>query len=195
MKVSIKINSKTIKITLISVIIIMLSIIMGFFIGRQHRSTEPDETVSPVNSEASISIDKVHQVVTRDGKKEWSLDANSAQYVIPKKIAIFNDLSAIYFLKGGEKVYLKADKGILHTESNDIEITGNVVVKNNNYQLKTEVLHYDHERKKIYSETPVRIFDGISSLVAESMTLDLNTNNLVFDGKVRGIFTGNMPMN
>ncbi len=193
MKIPIKINSKTIKIFLISIIVVTVSVIIGYYIGRRHTFSGPEELVSAIKNDASISIDKVHQETTRDGIKEWSLDASSAQYIIQKKQAIFNELSATYFLKGNKQIYLTADKGILDTESSNIEIIGNVVVKNEDYSLNTDVLYYDHENRKIYSKTPVKIFDGKSSLMANSMSIDLNTNHLTFDG-VRGEFTGDMSL-
>ncbi|MBW1815059.1 MAG: LPS export ABC transporter periplasmic protein LptC, partial [Deltaproteobacteria bacterium] len=173
MKATAKINSKTIRIILISVIIVTVSLIIGYYIGKRHTFSGPEEFISSIKNDASISIDTVHQETTRDGKKEWSLDASSVQYLIQKKRAIFNDLSAIYFLKGNKKIYLTANKGILNTESNDIEILGNVVVKNDDYKLNTEILFYDHEKRKIYSRAPVKIFDGSSTLMAKSMSIDL----------------------
>ncbi|MBW1984523.1 MAG: LPS export ABC transporter periplasmic protein LptC [Deltaproteobacteria bacterium] len=193
MKATAKINSKTIRIILISVIIVTVSLIIGYYIGKRHTFSGPEEFISSIKNDASISIDTVHQETTRDGKKEWSLDASSVQYLIQKKRAIFNDLSAIYFLKGNKKIYLTANKGILNTESNDIEILGNVVVKNDDYKLNTEILFYDHEKRKIYSRAPVKIFDGSSTLMAKSMSIDLNTNNLTFSG-VRGEFIGDMSL-
>ena len=193
MKIPMKMNSKTIKTILISVIIVTISVIIGYYIGKRQPFSGPEELISSIKNDASISIDKVHQETTRDGKKEWSLDASSAQYVIQKKQAIFNDLSAIYFLKENKKIYLTANKGVLNTKSNDIEIIGNVVVKSEDYKLNTEILYYDHENRKIYSKAPVRIFDGSSNLTAKSMSIDLKTNNLTFDG-VRGEFTGDMSL-
>ncbi|MBW1846191.1 MAG: LPS export ABC transporter periplasmic protein LptC [Deltaproteobacteria bacterium] len=193
MKATAKINSKTIRIILISVIIVTVSLIIGYYIGKRHTFSGPEEFISSIKNDASISIDTVHQETTRDGKKEWSLDASSVQYLIQKKRAIFNDLSAIYFLKGNKKIYLTANKGILNTESNDIEILGNVVVKNDDYKLNTEILFYDHEKRKIFSRAPVKIFDGSSTLMAKSMSIDLDTNNLTFSG-VRGEFIGDMSL-
>ena len=193
MKIPIQINSKTIRIILISVILLTISVIIGYYIGKRHTFSDTGDIISSITNDASISIDKVHQETTRDGKKEWSLDASSAQYVIQKKQAIFNEIEAIYFLKGNKKIYITAKKGILNTESKDIELTGNVIVKNEDYNLNTEVLYFDNENRKIYSKAPVKIIDGSSNLMAKSMTIDLNTNNLTFIG-VRGVFTGDMSM-
>jgi len=189
----IKMNSKTIKIILIAIIIISTSVIIGYYLGKRGSFSDLEESISSMKDNASISIDKVHQESTRDGVKEYVLDASSAQYIIQKKQAIFNNVSVTYFLKGNKRMYLTADKGILSTETNNIEIIGNVVVKNEDYKLHTDVLYYDHEHRKIYSKAPVKIIEGKSILMANSMAIDLNTNNLTFDG-VRGEFTGDMSL-
>lgn len=188
-----KMNSKTIKIILIAIIIISTSVIIGYYLGKRGSFSDLEESISSIKDNASISIDKVHQESTRDGVKEYVLDASSAQYIIQKKQAIFNNVSVTYFLKGNKRMYLTADKGILSTETNNIEIIGNVVVKNEDYKLNTDVLYYDHEHRKIYSKAPVKIIEGKSILMANSMAIDLNTNNLTFDG-VRGEFTGDMSL-
>jgi len=182
--------TKTIKIALIAIIIVTVSITIGYYVGKR-QITSIKEAVNEVEKDAAISMDNIHQEETRDGKKEWMLDAASVEYNIPKKQAVFKDISLVYFLKDGKKIYLTAKNGILHRESKDIEIYGDVFVKNEDYKLRTETLFLDNKTRKISSRAPVKIYDGSSILNAQSMSIDLNTNNLTFSG-VRGEFTGDM---
>ena len=135
---------------------------------------------------SNISIAKAHQTATRNGVKEWSLDAASVDYMTKKNLAIFHDLSVTFYLKDKTEIYLTANQGIIKTDSSDMEVFGNVVVKNGSYMLKTENLHYKHNRRIIFSKVPVKITGDAFDLVADSVSLNLNTNKTIFEGKVEG---------
>jgi len=179
-------NPKKIKLFLLSVILITLGVILSVFVGHRRVYDKENYLVSDVQSKANISIAKVHQTATRNGIKEWSLDAASVDYIDKSNQAIFQDLSIIFYLKDKTKVYLTANQGILKTDSNDIKVLGNVVVKNEYYSLKTENLHYKHNSRIIFSKVPVRISGNSFDFVADSMSLNLITNKILLQGRVKG---------
>ena len=179
-------NQKKLKFFLISIIFITFGIVSAIFVGYRHISDKKDSLVSNIRSKANISIGKAHQTATRNGIIEWSLDAASVDYINDKNQAIFHDLSVKFFLKDNTNVYLKADRGILNTDSNNMKISGNVVVENDSYRLKSDNLYYKHNGRMIYSDTSVNITGDLFNLVADSMSLDLNTNRSIFEGKVAG---------
>ena len=182
-----KFSNRKIQIILISVISITISVTVAVFIGYRYISKKPEKAIPLVLDGSSISIEKIHQTSTKNGVVEWSLDANSASYNEDKKEAIFEDLSVTFFTKDNLKIHLTADKGILKTESSNIEIRGNITVKNEDYVLKTGKINYDNEKRIIFSEVPVEISGKSLNLVAGSMTIDLNTNKAELSGKVEGI--------
>lgn len=179
-------NQKKLKFFLISIIFITFGIVSTIFVGYRHISDKEDNLVSNIRSKASISIGKAHQTATRNGITEWSLDAASVDYINDKNQAVFHDLSVKFFLKDNTTVYLKADRGILNTHSNNMKIFGNVVVENGTYRLTCDNLYYKHIGRIIYSDTSVNITGDLFNLIADSMSLDLNTNRSIFEGKVAG---------
>jgi LPS export ABC transporter protein LptC len=179
-------HKKKLKFFLISIIFIAFGIVSAVFVGYRHISDKEDNLISIIRSKANISIGKAHQTATRNGITEWSLDAASVDYINDKNQAIFHDLSVKFFLKDKTNVYLKADRGILNTDSKNMKIFGNVVVENGSYRLKCDNLYYKHNGRMIYSDTSVSITGDLFNLVADSMSLDLNTNRSIFEGKVEG---------
>jgi len=188
------VKNQKLKLFLVIVIFFLLVIILSVFIGYRLLSDKKDGVVLSINSKANVSISKVYQTSTRNGIKEWSLKAKSADYIEPKKQAKLKDISVTFFLKDNEKVYLTADYGVLKTDSNDMEVTGNVVVQNEKYILKTEKLNYENTKRVIFSKVPVKIVGDSINLAADSMRLDLNTNRAFFEGRVRGIFSETITM-
>ena len=186
MKMKTMSNQKKLKFLLISIICITFGVVTTIFLGYRHFSDKEDTLVSNVGNKANISIGKAHQTATRNGITEWRLDAASVDYINTKNQAIFHDLSVKFFLKDNTNVYLKADRGILNTDSNNMKIFGNVVVTNGSYRLTCDNLYYKHNGRIIYSDTSVNITGDLFNLIADSMSLDLNTNRSTFEGKVAG---------
>jgi LPS export ABC transporter protein LptC len=179
-------NHKKLKLILLSVILSALGVILAVFVTRRHFLEKKEDVVSDIRSKANISIGKAHQTAIKNGIKEWNLDASSVNYMVNKNQAIFQDLSVTFYLKDKSQVYLTANKGILNIDSNDMEIFGNVVIKSSTYRLKTENLFYRHNRRIIFSKVPVTVTGAAFDLAADSMSLNLNTNKTIFEGKVEG---------
>lgn len=178
-------NPKKLKIFLLSFAVITTGIILSIFVG--HRIFAIKEKIIPdIDNKAQISLNKIHQTATRDGQREWSLDATKVNYITEQKLANFQDLFVTFYLKDNSEVYLTADQGILETDSKDLEARGNVVVTHGEYKLNTEVLHYNNNDHMILSKAPVKITGNTLFLVADSMSLNLKTKTALLEGKIEG---------
>jgi len=182
------------KIILISVILIIVGILVFAYIGYRQISTAPELIISSIQDGADMSIGKIHQISTRDGKKEWSLEANSAQYSQTKKQVILEDLAVTFFLEDNSEVYLTAEHGILNTASNDIEVSGNVLIKKDQYTLITENLNYAHDRRIVVADTPVTITGNSAEISANKAFFNLNTKIIELEGDVEGIIAEDIQL-
>jgi len=179
-------NHKKLKLILLSAIVSALGITLAVFITHRNSLDKKVHVVTNIRNKANISIGKAHQTSIKNGIKEWNLEASSVNYMDDNNQAIFQDLFITFYLKDKSEVYLTANKGILNIDSNDMEIFGNVVVKSATYLLKTENLFYRHNRRIIFSKVPVTVIGDAFELAADSMSLNLNTNKTMFEGKVQG---------
>lgn len=187
-------NPGKLKFFLISIIVISLGIIIAVFSTYRNMLDETAGLKSTIQSAAKMSLGKLHHTATREGVIEWSLDASSAKLLDEKKQLILDNLSVVFYMKDGKKAYLTAEKGFLHTESNDIEAAGNVVVKNDNYVLKTEKLNYEHFRRTLFSNVSVEISSDSEKLTADSIYFDLNTKKTMLEGNIKATFSENIKL-
>jgi LPS export ABC transporter protein LptC len=178
-------KQKRLKLLLISAILFIFGIIFAVFIYRQTPDLPSTEGLSSEEG-TNIAIGRVRQTATKDGHTEWSLDAATVKYMESEKKALFKDISVTFFLKDGGKVFLTADAGTLKTESKDIEVTGDVVVKNEDYLMESESLRYQHEKRLLFAKVPVKITGKDFDLVADSLSVDLNNEKAWFKGNVKG---------
>jgi len=75
-----------------------------------------------------------------------------------------------------------------------MEISKNVVVKYTQFKLRCENLYYEHKKQIIFSNVPVNITGDSFQLVADAMSLNLNTNKTLLEGKVKGTFRGGITL-
>jgi LPS export ABC transporter protein LptC len=181
-------RTKKIKYFLVSFIVLILVGIGTIFFTYRRLSEQPERLLSVIGENVNLSLGSIQHTATRDGIKEWTLEAESARLVETKKHMVLTGLSVVYFTKNNGEVYLTANEGILDTKSNDIEVTGNVVLINEPYELQTTKLNYEHKKQMIHADGHVRIISTTSYLGADAMSFDINTNEVQFTGNVEGIF-------
>jgi len=182
---------KKLKIILLATIFVTLGGIIGIYIGfREDQQVIESVSQSDV-PDATLSIGKIHQTATRNGRKEWSLEANSAHYVEENNQMVLKDLKVVFFLRDNSEINLAADQGVLKIDSNDIEVSGNVVLKNQEYKLVTEKLAYAHDQRLLHSNAQATIFSKSTQLAADSMAFDLNAKKLTMEGNVETIINQN----
>jgi lipopolysaccharide export system protein LptC len=184
-------NRRKLKLILGGLIVIIAAF---FFAADRDKPEQPEKISSLLQEGTSLSVDNVHQTATRDGIKEWTLNAASARYMTEKNQAVFQEISVTFFLKGEKEIYLTANQGILKTDSNNIEVRGNVVVENSNYRLKTESLYYEHGKRMFSSKVPVEMTGPAFHMTADSASFDLNSNQTVFQGNVKGVLSENITL-
>lgn len=177
-----------IKIFIIAVIFICCATIVAVFLYYRRHPDQVQDLVSAIPADADLTIADIHQTATRDGRKEWSLEAASARYLNAEKRVILTKLSMTFYLEDRQDLTLTADSGVWLTESKDVEITGNVELKSDDALLNTEKLRYRHEQRILDSPSPVQIKGDSYRLTAERMQLDLNTNRAIFEGNISGAF-------
>ena len=185
---------KKLKIFLLATIFITLGGVIWIYIGFQQDSSVSEPIPESIEPDATLSIGKIHHTATRKGKKEWTLEAGSANYIGKTSQMVLNDLMVTFFLDDASEITLTADKGNLKTDSNDIEVSGNVVVTNREYKLLTEGLNYAHDRRVLYSTAPVTISGPEAHLAADKMSLDLNTKKVTLEGSVETTLANNFAL-
>ena len=152
-----------------------------------------ENIIENIPSGASLTIENLRHTAAREGAVDWQLNAARAKMAGDRKSAVLENVSVEFFADGGN-VRLTAEAGRLDLRSNDLEVSGNVVVRNNDYRMVTERLQYRQRQRLLVADTPVRITGKAVSLTAETAAFDLENRNLRFEGNVYGTITENLPL-
>jgi len=183
-------SKRTLLVILVIGIVLMFSLLITVFLKYREFSENPAKLVENIPNGADISIGEIHHTAVKDGRKEWSLEAASAKYSNSAKEALFDDVQVSFFLENDREVMVKGRQGRLDTKTNDIEISGDVIVKDAAYQLAAETIFYDHVHRKINVPVPVIITGRTFELRAREMTVDLGSETARLKGAVKGTFSG-----
>jgi len=170
-------------------IALMFGLLITVFLKYREFSENPAKLVDAIPAGTDISIGEIQHTAVKDGRKEWSLEAVSAQYSDSAKTALFDDVRVSFFLENDREVMVKGRQGRLDTETNDIEISGNVIVQDADYQLEAETILYDHVNRKINVPVPVTITGQAFKLQGDTMSVDLASETAVLKGMVKGTFS------
>lgn len=179
-------KQKRLKLVLLLIILATVGTIFAVFLNYRRTPTLQDSQDLSTEEGTNIAIGRVHQTATRDGFTEWNLDAASVKYMDTEKKALFKDISVTFYIKDETPVYLTANEGILQTETKNIEVFGNVVVKNEKYRMETERLEYQHEKRLLFTKVPVKIIGKDFDLTSDTLSVDLNQQKAWFKGHVKG---------
>lgn len=141
---------------LVICILILGGISVMFSAHRQQTSTDQlDITAEKKN--ATIAMEGIHHTEISNGAKDWELEAESADYHWEEKITYLSMLQAIFFDENGENDFLSAESGALDEDSNDLEVSGNVVLKNSQCVIQTERMKFNKEEQEFVTESHVSI--------------------------------------
>lgn len=178
---------KNTKLFLLITVFLVFGLVLTIFIGYRTVSSPQELFVSSmVQDDATIAIDRVHQTSTKNGIKEWSLDARSAQFIEKDSQAVFDELSMKIYMENDKLVKLNAHKGYLNTDTRDMRVDGDVIADDGELRLLTETLNYEHARRVLVTTKPVQVFGSKFHLNADSASYDLTSQKTTFDGNVKG---------
>lgn len=185
------INHAKIRLLLILVLIFIIVCLFAIYFYEKFSADTLLIKNIKIDSKAALVLSSMHQTSTKNGVKEWTIDATSAKLLKDKNKVIMENVSIVFFMKNLKKIYLSSKHGALDTKTHDMTFTDNVKVRHSGYTLETEILHYEQKRHMIYSTKHVRIKDHDSMIEGDSLKVDLNKNRTILKGNVKGLFSEN----
>lgn len=140
------------------------------------------------SSKADIRIEKAKYAETKNGRTEWELEADSAQYFKNDNLTVFENVKVVFYSQNGVNYTLTGMEGKLRNDSKDMDIVGNVVVTStDNYQLKTDSLKYIAGVKQISTKDKVFFTGPNISIEGVGFLADMITERVYISANVRTV--------
>lgn len=184
-----RLPSRKIKYILVFCILLLAASLAAVFIRHRLDRGFLSRPHPPESTEAVLSIQGFRHTASQDGRKQWTLEADSAHLHVDPSEARLVNLKARFFPENGEAVDLTADRGLLELTSNNISAAGNVVIETPEYTIQTQNLHYDHQLHIIQSGSHVTVTGPSFRLSAGKMGYNIRTGEIRCTNHVEGIFS------
>lgn len=185
-----RLSSRKIKYILFFCILFLVASLAAVFIRHRLDGGNASIISPPDTTDAVLAIQGFRHTASQNGKKQWTIEADSAQlYVDPSEARLIKIL-ALFFSDNENTIKLTADRGILKLDTNNISVFGNVEITAPQYNIKTENLQYDQQSNIIETNSPVNVIGPTFRLNAEKMAYNVRTGKIECTGHVEGFFSG-----
>jgi LPS export ABC transporter protein LptC len=137
-------------------------------------STEKAPPAKP-DASADLKLDRVLYTETREGVKEWELEATSAVYRKEGDTVMLEKIRATFYGKNQESYHLIGEKGKFNTQTKVIEVYDGVRIDSSNgYHMRTRSLKYQADQKELHTSDPVEMEGPSMRVEGTGMVVELN---------------------
>ena len=152
----------------------------------------PDKKSPPQKPEvvADLKLDRVHYTETREGVKEWELEAASAVFFKEENTVMLDNVRATFYGKEKESYVLIGEKGKYNTQTKVIEVYGGVKIDSSDgYHLRTRSLKYQSEQRELHTSDPVEMRGPDLEVNGVGMIVELSRQRVKILGGVTTILS------
>jgi LPS export ABC transporter protein LptC len=140
----------------------------------------PTEKNGPApTTQADLKLDRVHYTETREGEKEWELEATSAQYFKEESTILFDKVKATFFAKEGQTYTLVGEKGKFNPQTKEMELFDGIQLQSSDgYQMRTRSLKYQAGKRELSTADAVEIEGPQLRVEGIGLIVDLDRQRL-----------------
>ncbi len=160
----------------------MIGGLVALVVGLKFRSVE---SIAPVvmetatSADGSLSLNNFEYRDVKEGKARWTVWAATATYFEDRRETVLDQVKAVFFLDNGKQVKLQGDTGVLHNDTNNMEINGKVKVRYDDaYVLTTDRLLYDRDQDLIHTAAKLLVEGEGIILKGQGMRLEMAKRKL-----------------
>lgn len=115
---------------------------------------------SPLDAELmpDMNIRSLSTVNYTQGTLSWELQADESSYYFDENISIAENIELRYYKDGSVSATVNSDQAIINTDSNDIDLIGDVnILSTSGNRLHTSKIKWNNREKYLDTDEPVVI--------------------------------------
>jgi len=165
---------------LLALLIVLAVVALGVTIWREVRQQSPEELLEALPKQIDLSLEQLHYTQNEDGQRSWTLDADKAEYQREQSQAVLEKVRLQFYRSGAAgDIQLEAEHGLLHQETREVEVWGQVVVRTGRgEQLFTERLHYSDQQRLLSTAEAIRVVAPRHELTGTGLLFELDSGRL-----------------
>jgi len=156
----------------------------------------PTKNLSPQEpvSAADLQLDRMKYTETREGVKEWELEAASVRYFQDENMVFLEKVKATFFGKNQETYVLVAERGKFNARTKAIEVFDGVKIDSSDgYRMQTRSLEYRSEKRELRTSDPVEMSGPQLDIRGTGLVVELDHQRLKILKQVTTTVYGSIP--
>ena len=156
----------------------------------------PKKNLSPPEpvSTADLQLDRMKYTETREGVKEWELEAASVRYFQDENMVFLEKVKATFFGKNQESYTLVGERGRFNTQTKAIEVFDGVRIESSDgYRMQTQTLEYRAEKRELRTSDPVEMSGPQLDVRGTGLVVELDHQRVKILKQVTTIVYGSIP--
>jgi LPS export ABC transporter protein LptC len=134
---------------------------------------------------ADMQLGAAHFTQTEDGIKKWDLVADDVQYFKGDERVRLTGLKVSYYSRQNEPVVIESKEGRFDSESGEIEVSGDVVVKSaDGDTLATDFLKYSPDHELVTTDETFILKNSSATMKGKGFVMDIKNNRVVINSDV-----------
>lgn len=175
---------------LLLVLALVLALILLAVIALRYRTeSQLKSLVKALPKGIDVSLQDIDYTHLEQGRARWRLVAQQVERQSTSgRLALVGPRLIFFEEQGGEKGSLKAGRGELSNDYQQVRLRDDVVLENPaGYSLYTDSLDYNHATQMITTESHVRMISENVHLEGTGLTFDVERERLQLKANVKGL--------
>ncbi len=178
------------KLTVRNILLFSIIVLLGtvcFVVWRNFKIVTPEQLIEILPDNVDIALDDIDYTETRGDRRVWRLQADSVAHEAQRQEAQLENVRMTFYEQGqfGD-IQLSARSGKWFSETGNIELIGNVVVRSDQGQaLYCRQLFYDNKAELITSESSVRLVAKDMETTGQGLQIFLPQQRMLILGQVQ----------
>ncbi len=177
---------------LLAISILVLAGGLTVLVARNFKGAAPQEIIETLPRNVDLSLKQISYTETREGTRRWTLVADSAAHNIGSGTTrIENIHMTFYSVNGLGDLTLTARSGELNSETREVVVNGDVVVRSpKGYVLYTDWLQYRETDRVARTDAPVRLVSDRMEVTGTGMRLNVQEQTVDLLSTVKARIAG-----
>ena len=178
-----KLSKKTIIIS--SIVVVLIAILITAVAIIKINVNKPRNLLKAL-PDVDLKIKGFVYTEVGEANVKWEVKAETATYNKKQNLAVFDRVQIKLTTSDGKVFIMKGDKGLMFTDTKNIEIKDNVVIISDaGDRFSTDHLSYSDAEKKFYTDAPVTMENKRMKITGVGLTLLMNTGELNLSSLVK----------
>lgn len=147
-------------------------------IVRNFQGGGPEEILETLPRNVDLSLKKINYTETREGRRHWSLVADSAAHNAKDGTTRLKNIRMTFYGQQGD-YSLTAANGEMQIDTRRVSVWDDVVIESpQGFTLYTERLDYNEKKRQVRSDRPIHLVSDRVEIDGVGMTLDVESHSL-----------------